>query len=69
MDILSNEALLLMVKAWQEAAQHVGEEYVMDHAQFQNVMDELWQRGIVDEDSNWLIDAQKVDRFARRVEV
>ena len=65
MDILSNEALLLMVQAWQGTAQHVGEEYVTDHPQFQNVMDELWQRGIVDEDSNWLIDV--VDRFARRV--
>ena len=67
MDILSNEALLLMVQAWQETEQHLGEEYVTDHPQFQNVMDELWQRGIVDEDSNFLIDVQKVDRFARRV--
>ena len=56
MDILSNAALLSMVRAWQDAAQRLGEEYTMDHPHFQRVMQELFERGIVDEDSNWLVD-------------
>ena len=67
MDVLTNGALLAMVQAWQDTAPHVGEECVMDHPHFQRVMQELFERRIVDEDSRWMVDTETVDLLARRV--
>ena len=57
-----------MVRAWQDAAPHFGEEYVMEHPQFQSVMEELWQRGIVDGEGDWVGDVGEVNGAARRFE-
>ncbi|KAM0801874.1 hypothetical protein BDR22DRAFT_144556 [Usnea florida] len=67
MDILTNGALLAMVEAWQDTAEYVGAEVTMDHPHFQRLMQELFDRGIVDENSRWVVDPEAVNLLARRV--
>lgn len=68
-DVLTNEALLAMVQAWQDVVLHAGNHYVMAHPHFQSIMHELWMRGMVDGNSNWIVSLGKVNVVFRRVVV
>lgn len=65
MDVLKNEDLLTMVKAWQDYVAVTGGTTV--HSHLRRVMEELRYRGIVDEDRVYVADLEMVDRKFRRV--
>lgn len=67
MDILTNEALITMVKAWQEIAEHGQLDHYVENPHLQKVMKEMCVRGIVDERWNWIVDPEKINLAWRRV--
>lgn len=67
MDVLTNEALLSMVQAWQYIAQDEGGANSLKHRHFRCVMEELWSRGIVDENGTWIVNVKSVNMCWRRV--
>ena len=67
MDILTNEALITMVKAWQEVAEYGQVDHYVEHPHFQKVMEELYVRGVVDERWTWIADPERINLAWRRV--
>ncbi|CAD6592728.1 MAG: hypothetical protein ASARMPREDX12_006420 [Alectoria sarmentosa] len=53
MDILTNEALLSMVQAWQDVMQCGWGSYTVGHPHFQRIMEELCRRGLRDRNWTW----------------
>lgn len=61
MDVLTNEALLSMFHAWQDAI-HYGEgRYTVEHPHFQEMMKELVKRDMMSVSWKWTVDIEKVD--------
>ena len=69
MDILTNEALLSMVQAWQDVMQYGGGSYTVGHPHFQRIMEELCRRGLMDRNWTWNLDLERVNMALRRVVV
>ncbi len=67
MDILTNEALIDMVKAWQEIAEYGQVDNYVENPHFQKVMKEMFVRGMVDETWTWIADPERVNMAWRRV--
>lgn len=69
MDILTNEALLSMVQAWQDIMQYAGRCYSAEHPHFQRTMEELCRRGLVGTDWTRSMDLERVNLALTRVVV
>ena len=67
MDVLTNEALLLMAQAWQKAIEYAGETHTVVHPHFQRIMEELGRRGMIDENWTYVVDLVRVNMTWRRV--
>ena len=67
MDVLTNGALLSMGEAWQEVMRCEEPGFFAEHPHFQMVMQELWVRGIIDDNSMWIVNPAGVNMFWRRI--
>ena len=67
MDVLTNEALLCMVQAWQFVTRDEANVHSLRYPHYRRVMEELWIRCIVDENGNWIVDVERLNMFFRRV--
>ena len=66
-DILTNEALITMVKAWQELAEYGQADHYVVNPHLQKVMKELYVRSIVDESWTWIVNPEGINLAWRRV--
>lgn len=66
MNVLSNWALLEMVEGWQVGIRYTGRDNAEAHPHYQELLEELVLRGMVDRAGHWLVDPDKVDmKFVR----
>ena len=66
LDLLTNQALLSMVQAWQEVIYCGEERYTLEHPHFQNLMAELVKRDMVSVCWIWTVDIAEVDMALTR---
>lgn len=69
LDLLTNQALLSMVQAWQEVIYCGEERYTLEHPHFQGLMKELVKRDMVSVSWNWTVDIADVDMALTRATV
>lgn len=67
MDVLSDETLLTMLRAWYNTIGFTGKENAEPHLQLQKVLKELFSRGLIDQAGDWLVDPSTVDLNLVRV--
>lgn len=69
MDVLTNQALLSMVRAWQDVIYYGEEWYTLEHPHFQAVMKELVKRDMMSVSWEWTVDVGEVDMDLTRAMV
>ncbi|CAD6568604.1 MAG: hypothetical protein ASARMPREDX12_001594 [Alectoria sarmentosa] len=69
LDLLTNQALLSMVQAWQEVIYCGEERYTLEHPHFQDLMKELVKRDMVSVSWKWTVDIAEVDMALTRAMV
>lgn len=62
MDVLSNEALFIILDGWRDAVGYVGVDNAAAHPHSKKLMEELLLRGIVDGVGSWLVDPDTADK-------